>query len=62
MSIYDPKTYGYKRSNYKNYFETDPESFKEKKKKMKTLRKRWVLRQDPVVIVLFVVNYLRCPL
>jgi hypothetical protein len=27
------------------------------KRKTKTLRKRWVLRQDPVVTVLFVVNW-----
>ena len=29
-NTYDPKTYGYRRSNFKNYFETDPESFDEK--------------------------------
>ena len=53
---YDPKTYGYRESNFKGIFETDPDGFEERKKKIMPLRKKWALRQDPAVTVLFVVN------
>ena len=40
MSIYDPKTYGSRRSNFKNYFETDPDSWEENKKKNENFKKK----------------------
>jgi len=42
--MYDPKTYGYRRSNFKKYFETDPETFKEKKKEKEDFKKKMGLK------------------
>ena len=42
--MYDPKTYGKRRSNFKNYFETDPDSFEENKKKNEDFKKKMGLK------------------
>ena len=44
MSIYDPKTYGTRRSNFKNYFETDPDFWEENKKKNEDFKKKMGLK------------------
>ena len=41
---YDPKTYGRRRSNFKNYFETDPNAFEENKKKNENFKKKMNLK------------------
>ena len=41
---YDPKTYGRRRSNFKNYFETDPNAFEENKKKNENFKKKMGLK------------------
>ena len=40
MNIYDHKTYGRRKSNFKNYFETDPNAFEENKKKNENFKKK----------------------
>ena len=41
---YDPKTYGRRRSNFKNYFETDPNAFEENQKKGNAMKKKMGLK------------------
>ena len=38
--MYDPKTYGYRKSNFKGMFETDPDSWEENKKKNEDFKKK----------------------
>ena len=44
---FDPKTYGYRRSNFKEYFETDPETFGENKKHQEELKKKMGWKSKP---------------
>ena len=46
-SIFDLKKAGYRKSNYKNYFETDPETFEENKKSFEEFTKKmgWKKRE-----------------
>tara|TARA_R110000787_G_scaffold70330_1_gene156424 strand:- start:219 stop:869 length:651 start_codon:yes stop_codon:yes gene_type:complete len=41
---YDPKTYGYRKSNFKGIFETDPDGFEERKKENNAIKKKMGLK------------------
>ena len=41
---YDPRTYGRRKSNFKDYFETDPNAFEENKKKNENFKKKMGLK------------------
>jgi hypothetical protein len=44
MNIYDHKTYGRRRSNFKGIFETDPDGFEERKKENNAIKKKMGLK------------------